>query len=515
VNNKVLALALGAMIPIIVAELATCAASAAEVTVGQLEDADALDPSLGGTIGGREIFANMCQKLYDINEHGEVVPQLAVALPEVSADGMTATVKLRQGVKFNDGTTFDAAAVKTTLERDKTLTGSRRKGELASIKTIEAPDAATLVLHMATPSASLAASLSDRAGMIMSPAQLAKLGDKFGTAPVCIGPFAFVERVPGDRTVLKKSEYYYGAAGVALDRLVFRPIADESVRAANLEAGTLQVADRLGVSDAQRLKGNPQLNMMEVPSNAYMTLVLNTNNANGLDKPAAVPARPLANPKLRQAFELALDREQINQIIFQGTQVANCGPISPASPWYTDPQCPKRDVAAAKHLIAESGVATPVAVTILVPNNPTLVRMVQLIQSQESEAGINVQVAPGEVVAVATQAANGDFDVLVDEFSGRVDPDLNISNYHATNGGDNYSHASDAPIDALLDKARSESDPAKRKLLYAEVVKAILARRNLLYLYSEKIITGYTAKLDGYVDYMDGLPRLEHARLQP
>jgi peptide/nickel transport system substrate-binding protein len=172
-------------------------------------------------------------------------------------------------------------------------------------------------------------------------------------------------------------------------------------------------------------------------------------------------------------------------------------------------------VAAAKQLIAEAGIPTPIAVTILVPNNPALVRMVQLIQSQEAEAGIQVTVSPGETVAVATQAANGDFDVLVDEFSGRVDPDLNIANYHGTNGGDNYAHASDQGVDDLLAAARGEPDVAKRKVLYAEVVKAILERRNLIYLYSEKIVSAYTAKLTGYEDFMDGLPRFEHAHLNP
>jgi peptide/nickel transport system substrate-binding protein len=488
---------------------------AAELSVGQLEDADTLDPSLGGTIGGREIFANMCQKLYDLDASGALVPQLAAAKPQVSADGLTATITLRGGLKFNDGTAFNAAAVKTTLERDKTIAGSRRKGELASIASIDVPDATTVVLHLNGRNASLVASLSDRAGMIMSPAQLANLGDKFGTDPICVGPFTFVERVPGDRTVLKKSEYYAGAANVNLDRLIFRPIPDETVRAANLEAGSLQVIDRVGVTDIARLRANSHIKVQDIPSNAYMTLVINTNNANGLDKPPAVPHRPLANPKVREAFDLALDRFQINQVIFQGTQIPNCGPLSPASPWYTDPQCPSRDIAEAKQLIAESGLPTPIPVTILVPNNPALVRMVQLIQSQEADAGFQVAVSPGETVAVATQAANGDFDMLVDEFSGRVDPDLNIANYHGTNGGDNYAHASDKAIDDLLLQARAESDTMKRKALYAEIVKAIRERRNLIYLYSEKIVTAYTDKLAGYEDFMDGLPRFEHAYLKP
>jgi peptide/nickel transport system substrate-binding protein len=486
------------------------------ITVAQLEDADVLDPSLTGTIGAREVLFNMCLRLYDLDTKGAIVPQLAAEPVAFSADGMTATIKLRTGLKFNDGTAFDAQAVKTTLERDQTITGSRRAFELSVITSIDAPDAQTVVLHLKNPKASLVASFVNAAGMIMSPAQLTKLGDKFGDNPICVGPFKFLERVPGDHTTIVKSEFWVDAANVYLDKIIFKPIPDESVRAANLEAGSFQAIDRVGVTDMARLQGNAKLKLETVPSNAFQTLVLNIQNANGNDKPPAVPNRVLAkNPSLREAFELGLDRDQINQVIFQGFEIPNCIAIAPSNPFYTDPNCPKRDVTKAKALVAASGIATPIPVTIFVPNNPTLVRMVELIQSQEKEVGFDVTVTPGEVVAVATQAAQGNFDILVDEFSGRADPDLNLTNYQGTGGSDNYSNASDPAIDAALQAARVESDFAKRKALYAQAIPLIMARRALIYLYSEKLVAGHSVKLIGFDERPDGYIRYEHMSLQP
>src|SRR5262249_11654032 len=152
---------------------------------------DKLDPTLARTLVGRNVFASLCEKLYDINEKLELVPQLAAALPEVSPDGKTVTIKIRTGLKFADGTVMDAAAVKTSLHRDRTLQGSARKSELGPLTDVTVVDPATVALHLSAPFSPLTAVLADRAGMIMSPQQLAAKGADFGTAPVCIGAFKF------------------------------------------------------------------------------------------------------------------------------------------------------------------------------------------------------------------------------------------------------------------------------------------------------------------------------------
>jgi peptide/nickel transport system substrate-binding protein len=127
------------------------------LTIGLAEEPDALDPTLARTFVGRIVFLAMCEKLYDLDSHLNIVPQLATALPQVSKDKLTYTIKLRTGVKFNDGTAFNAAAVKTTLERDLTLKGSVRASEISPINTVDAPNATTVVLHLKSPYSPLTA----------------------------------------------------------------------------------------------------------------------------------------------------------------------------------------------------------------------------------------------------------------------------------------------------------------------------------------------------------------------
>jgi len=166
------------------------------------QDPDLLDPTLSRTYVGRIIFAHMCEKLFEIDETLRLSPQLAAALPTISDGGKTVTIKLRSGVKFNDGTPMNAEAVKFSLDRHREMKGSNRRSELEPITTIEVVDPLTIRLRLKSPFSPLVATLADRAGMPVSPAAVNKLGDKFATAPVCVGPWSFVERVPQDRIVL-------------------------------------------------------------------------------------------------------------------------------------------------------------------------------------------------------------------------------------------------------------------------------------------------------------------------
>src|SRR6476469_2221427 len=156
--------------------------SGGTLTIGLAEEPDALDPTIARTFVGRMVFLAMCEKLYDLDSHLNIVPQLAAALPAVSKDKLTYTIKLRTGIKFNDGTAFNAAAVKTSLDRHLTLKGSTRASEISPIGSVATSGANTVILHLKTPYSPLTAQLADRAGMIMSPKALAALGDKFATA---------------------------------------------------------------------------------------------------------------------------------------------------------------------------------------------------------------------------------------------------------------------------------------------------------------------------------------------
>jgi peptide/nickel transport system substrate-binding protein len=133
---------------------------------------DALDPTLARTLVGRTVFNAICEKLYDVDSQLAVIPQLAAALPEFATDGLSATIKLRSGVKFADGTSLDATAVKRSLDRHMTLEASARKSELLSVAAVETVDPSTVRIRLKQPFTPLTAVLADRAGMIMSPQAL-------------------------------------------------------------------------------------------------------------------------------------------------------------------------------------------------------------------------------------------------------------------------------------------------------------------------------------------------------
>ena len=181
--------------------------------IGLAEDPDILDPTLARTYVGRIVFAAFCDKLFDIDEKLNIVPQLALS-HETSADGKEVTIKLRPGVKFQDGEPFDAEAAKFSLERHLTMQGSFRKPELAALDHVDVVDPLTIKLVLKAPFSPLIAQLTDRAGMMVSPKAAKEEGDKFGLHPVCAGPYKFVERVQQDRIVFEKFADYWNKDNV-------------------------------------------------------------------------------------------------------------------------------------------------------------------------------------------------------------------------------------------------------------------------------------------------------------
>ena len=153
------------------------------LTIGLAEDPDALDPTLARTFVGRMVFLHMCEKLYDLNARLQIVPQLAAAMPTLSGNKRTMTIRIRRGIRFNDGTPLNAAAVKTSLDRHRTLAGSARASEISPITAVQVVNNYTVRLRLNARFSPLTAQLADRAGMIMSPRALDQLGTRFAIGP--------------------------------------------------------------------------------------------------------------------------------------------------------------------------------------------------------------------------------------------------------------------------------------------------------------------------------------------
>jgi peptide/nickel transport system substrate-binding protein len=485
------------------------------ITLALSEDPDELDPTISGSFVSRMVFVDMCEKLYDVGPKLTVVPQLATALPRVSDDRKTLTIPLRRGARFNDGTPFDAEAVKTSLDRHRTLKTSSRSGELASVKSVEVVDPATVRLHLTAPSAPLVTLLADRAGMIMSPTRLRKLGEKFGTNPVCVGPFKYADRVAGDHITLDKSQFYYDRDKVKLRRIIFRIITDGPVRSSNLRSGDVDVAERLEPFDVVSIKGDSSIKLLEQISIGYQGITINNGNTDGIGKPFK-PNKvdtPLGrHPELREAFELSLDRDVINRVVFYDQVVPDCRPISPVSPWYDrGVPCTKRDLARARELVRQSGVETPVPVKLLVEASSQTERLGQVVQAMAKEAGFAVKVEPSEFTTALDRGDKGDFDAFQVGWSGRIDPDGNLYNQQQSEGPLNYGGESNPVVDKLLEQGRTESDPARRKQIYRRLIKTLQRDRGIIYLYHDKLATGSTEDVSGLEVRPDGLPRLAFA----
>jgi len=490
--------------------LAIAGAAHAQSTlrIGLAEDPDVLDPTLARTYVGRIVFASICDKLFDIDDKLNVVPQLALS-HQVSADGKTVTIKLRPGVKFHDGEPFNAEAAKASLERHLNMQGSFRKAEIAQIDKIEVADPLTIRLLLKAPFAPLIAQLTDRAGMMVSPKAAQALGDKFGTAPVCAGPYKFVERVPQDRIVVERFKDYWDANRVTIDRIVYRPIQDSTVRLANLKSGQLDLLERLLATDVEEVKKDSKLKLATGTELGYQGVTINVANGEKANNPLG------KNLKVRQAFELAIDRDSINQVVFNGLHKTNNQWVSPLNPYYMPKfPTPKRDVAKAKALLKEAGVATPLALDFMVPNNPESRAVAEVMQSMAAEAGFDLKIRVTEFATSLNEGEKGNYQLYFLAWSGRTDPDGNIFSFASCTGPLNYGKYCDPKVDELLTKARTATTLAERKALYEQAATEILPKGGVLYLYHRTLLFALTPRLEGFKVMPDGLIRVTDLKLR-
>jgi peptide/nickel transport system substrate-binding protein len=297
----------------------------------------------------------------------EIVGQLADSW-EISEDGLTYTFKLKEGIKFQDGTDFNAEAAKFNFERwmsipktytdlgytyyiDTVITGK--------IKSVEAPDPTTFVINLNAPNSAFLVTLTLTPFTFSSPAALeaGKASDPDfknnvyaqGGPPAAVGtgPFTFKEWVPGDHVTLEKNADYWNAAagGPYLDGITFKPIADSTATLNALQAGDIDMSQTLAPNDVEAAKADTNLQYFDRGS-ACNTGVLAFNQA----------FKPFDNPKIRQAIGYAINRQAIVDAFFGETGVVLKNWAPPGTVFTTDLAVPEYDVDKAKALIAESGV---------------------------------------------------------------------------------------------------------------------------------------------------------------
>jgi peptide/nickel transport system substrate-binding protein len=479
---------------------------AGALRIGLASDIDTLDPVLSNTIAGRSVLTALCDKLLDVDAGLNFVPRLAERWAW-SEDRRALTLTLRAGATFHDGTPVDAEAVRFSLQRAATLPASRRRSEIAEIAAVEVADPSTVVLRLSAPSAPLLAQLADRAGMVVSPTAVQAAANNFARAPICSGPFVLTAQVPQDRIEFRRFPAHWNAAEVHVEAVVFRPIPDSTVRLLNLRSGTLDLVERVAANDVAALRRDARLRHAEARGFGFTSIIANVGNGPRAQTPFGQDAR------LREAFDLALDREALNQVVFEGANAPGNQPIPPGSPFYlaTHPLRP-RDIAAARRLLAAAGQPSP-QVTLLVPNIPEFRQMAEVMQSMVREAGIDLRIEVRELATAAGMMNGGDFQAFLIGWSGRVDPDGNIFAFNHCRGANNDSRFCDPRVDAALEAARATVDPAERARHYATALGIALPDRHRIYLVHEGWRFAHAARLSGFRALPDGIMRLEGLRL--
>jgi peptide/nickel transport system substrate-binding protein len=457
-------------------------------------DPPKLDPAYSSALVDRMVFQSIFDKLVDLDKNGDIVPMLAEKW-EVSDDKKTYTFKLRQGVKFHDGTDFNAEAVKFNFERNMAK-DSVRRNELKAVDKVTVVDPYTVKVELKHPFAPFLTVLTDRAGMMVSPEAVKKAGKDFLNKPVGTGPFIFKQRVKGSTITLEKNPNYWRKGLPKLDKVVYKIIPDENVALMNLKSGDVDITNRFPPKEIANVKNDPKITVINEESFGYLGFFLNTS------KP------PFNQKELRQAVDLLIDREAIVNVALSGIATPGHSPFSSKHFAYGDSdKFEKPDVAKAKDLLEKAGKANGFSFTLKIGTTPLNQQVGQMIQNMLKPAGINVKLEKVEFGTLLEQSDKGNMEATLLGWSGRPDPDQNIYDFFVTDGAQNDSRFSNPEVDKLLNAARAEMDEGKRKAMYDEVMKILHEEVPYIYLYHEHNVFGISKSVQGFEYVPDGLIR--------
>jgi peptide/nickel transport system substrate-binding protein len=411
-------------------------------------------------------------------------------------------------VTFHDGEKLDAAAVKFNIERHKTMQGSSRRGELAPVTSVDVMDPYTVRLNLATPFAPLLAQLADRSGMMVSPKAAQAAGEKFSAHPVCAGPFKFVDRIAQGKISLERFPNYWNKGAIHFDKVTYEPVVDPTARLASLKSGQLDFIERVNPSDMPALKGDPKVKAAKIVEIGYQGITINIGKSEESQKTALGK-----DPRVREAFELSLDRDAIVQVAMDGEAVAGNQWVAPTNAWYAKSEpIPKRDVNRAKALLREAGVTNP-SFTLLTPTTADAQRVAQVVQSMAKEAGFDVKIQLTEFATTLNLADKGQYEAFVLAWSGRADPDGNIYSHLVSKQPLNYAGYANAEFDKAITDSRETNDAAQRAKLFEQAAKLEHRDRPIVYLYHRQWLWAHTNRLQGFRPVPDGMVRLQDLKL--
>ena len=471
-------------------------------------DFETFDPARSGSYIERVVNTAMCDQLLDIDPQLNVVPQLATSW-EWSPDKLALTLHLRQGVVFSDGAPLDAEAVRANIERYRTAPYSYRRTELKSLAGVDVVDPQTVRIRLSEPFAPLLSLLANRPGLMLSPRILSRSTDEIAAAPVCAGPFTLVERVAQDHITLKRFPGYWDAANVKLDGIEFKIMTDSTVRLVNLQSGQLDVANRLAATDVPAVQADKRLKLVSSPSLGFEMISFNLDHGPAADTPFGKDVR------VRQAFAKAIDRTSLNQVVFDGRMIPSNQTETPDGKYWNPAfPVPARDLDGAKALLAQAGAPHPTLV-LSVTNSSTDVQVGEVIQAMAAEAGFDVSVQKGESVAQTQAAMRGDYQADLVIWSGRPDPDGNLSLWMRCGAPLNWTGWCSKEVEAALDRGAAAPDEAARIAAYRDATAIWMRATPYMVLYHFTWLWGLSDRVAGFTPRPDGLVRMVGVSLRP
>ncbi len=497
------ALTCAALVPGLIALPAAAQTPPNVLVVGQIAEPQSLDPHTVTATNDFRILVNLYDGLVRFKDGTlEVEPALAESW-EVSDDGRTYRFKLREGVKFHDGSDFDAEAVKFNFDRmlnkDHPFynTGPFPLSfNFSSIASVEIIDPHTVEFRLKEAFAPFLSNLAYPTGLIVSPAAVEQHGKDYGRSPSGTGPFKFAEWQSNQRVVIERNPDYWGGAA-KLEAVVFRPVTDANTRVAEMMAGGLDVMVEVPPDNLATFRQDANFTVAEQAGPHVWFAILNTKEG------------PFADKRVRQAANYAVNKETLVKDVLQDTATVAAGPIPPAFNWVESAVEPyPYDPEKAKALLAEAGVESP-QLTFYVT---------------EGGSGMLDPVTMGAAIQADLQAVG--FSVKIETyewntFLGRVNPGLEgkadmaemawMTNDPDTvpyltlrtdampdKGGFNSGYYSNPEVDSLLEQARASTDQAERGKLYAKVQAAVHEDAPWLFVANWKQNAVTTAAVQGF-----------------
>ncbi|MBC7635461.1 MAG: ABC transporter substrate-binding protein [Acetobacteraceae bacterium] len=476
------------------------------LTVGMELDITGFDPLKVGVFDTSAYMAAalIFDTLTMLDDKGAAQPKLAVSWTS-SEDLKTWTFKLRAGVKFQDGTPFNAAAVKWNIDRQKDPANKCRCAfYISNVDAVDAPDELTLIFRLNTPSSMLPETLSlpSSNNVMQSPTAIQAKGDDYNRNPVGTGPYVLKSWVAGDRMALEKNPDYWDKDRVYLDRIALKPLPDAQARFASLQSGSVDIIwhDESDSDNLKKVATMPAFTLHTYVGSGAGVSAINTKNP------------PLDDVNVRRALVMALDRKGIADAIYGGMPRPATNPYGEGS-WVkcADDGALPYDVAKAKALIQAYG--KPVKFALVVTSTPRGRAVGQVYQQMWKTIGADVSIEQIDQASFPPRAFARKFDVIGWRIIDLADPDPQMyANFHSASPV-NLANYSNPELDRLLQHARVTADRTERTKDYCAISRLLNSEATWFWTFQNTYYAISKARVKGLPKMYSGVIDVSHAWL--